>query len=53
MKTIDIEKHRKTIKIGGLKENNASWKQRRHQMHLDNQKFMAEDYKRKQQQGEA
>ena len=47
-----IRKHKKTIKIVGLKENNQSWKQRRHQMHLDNQKFMAQDYRRKLEQGE-
>jgi len=34
-----LEKHRKTIKITGLKENNLSWKQRKQEMHKDNQRY--------------
>lgn len=40
--------HKKTIKINGLVENKQSWKARRHQMHLDNQKFESKQRKREQ-----
>jgi len=41
------EKHKKTVKIGSLVENKASWKARKQAMHRDNQKYMANKHKQR------